>query len=512
MRAAGGAAWRRAGRVPWAYLALLLYAGIALAANVLRFGVTLPLLDAVGYSDAYVLHDARAYAVSERLYRGPAEPPYNPSVYSPLFYLALSVPFRLADPANLFLAPRLIMGGAFALCVLVVVSIARALSRHASVVAWSGVLALSVRLVTPWSQLKADALAALFGLGAVRVLMIEARWAAPVAGLAAGTACAFRMTNAAAVLGGFAWLLLSRRYRSAAEFLAGSVATGAGGYLVFVPFEPYLFAHLFALGAPLTDWAGFVRLALRVGREPVVLLAVSALPLVLRRPRRRWQLLLLYGASSVLLASAGSLHPGAAENHFFEAALIAVPLAGLAAVRLARAASLGVAPQVFLAALIVTLLLPSAIGDARRALATDVARQNVEWTGLRRLVEDRRAFAAVPPVDLLTRRPPVTETFVIRLLELSGRFDTGPLAERLQAREFELVVTRAPDATYRDVELLSPSFWQAIRSAYAPFCTMRDRIYHLPDDRRDPGPLVAGLLALGCEPLRDPARAAAAGR
>jgi hypothetical protein len=498
---AGASVWRRVERVPWAYWALLLCAGASLAVNVFGFVVTLPLLDAAGHSDTYVLHDARGYAQSGRLYRTPADAPYNPSVYSPLFYLVLSLPFRLSDPANPFLAPRLIVGGFFALCVLVSMSIAGALARHRSIVLWSGLLGLSVRLFGSWlPQLKVDFMAALFGLISVRLLMIEARWAAPVAGLAAGTAVAFRMTNVAAALSGLAWLVMGRRYRSAAEFMAGSLVTGAGGYLLFVPFEPHLSGHLFALGSPLRDYPGLGWVVFRVIREPVVLLAVSALLLLLRRPRRKWQLLLLYGASSALAASAAALHPGVSVNHFFEAVLIAVPLASLAAVRLTRTAALGPVPQIVLAALIVTFFVKPTIGDVRRTLAMDVAARNGEWVGLQHLVKDRRVFAVVPPVDFLTGTPLITEPFVLRVLELGGAFDSGPLADRIRAREFELVVTRPPDVTFRGVELLSPSLWQAIRSAYAPFCVLRGRLYHLPDDQRDPGSLGAGFLALGCIP------------
>jgi hypothetical protein len=50
-----------------------------LAVNAFHLVVTLPLLDEVGYPDTFMLYDAREYARTGRLYRGPTEAPYNPS-------------------------------------------------------------------------------------------------------------------------------------------------------------------------------------------------------------------------------------------------------------------------------------------------------------------------------------------------------------------------------------------------------------------------------------------------
>jgi hypothetical protein len=55
-------------------------------------------------------------------------------------------------------------------------------------------------------------------------------------------------------------------------FLAGAVAAGTGGYLVFWPSEPHMFGHRLSLRSPLTDYFGFVKLVAALILEPVFLL------------------------------------------------------------------------------------------------------------------------------------------------------------------------------------------------------------------------------------------------
>ena len=491
-------------RLPWAYLALLLYVAVALAANVLGYVTTLPLLDDAGYSDSYILHDARQYAQTGRLYRAPNEPPYNPSIYSPLFYLVLSLPLRGAEAANPFLTPRLIVGAAFLLCVLVSMSIAHRVFRHRSVVAWTGLLGLSGLLFVGWvEQLRTDFLGVLFGLLAVRLLMSRARWAPVAAGLAAGVAFSFKLTLIAAGLSGLLWLLGSRRVRDAMQFALGGLVTGAGIYLLFYWREPLLPAHLFALITSRKDLHGWLWVMVAVATEPIVLLAVSALPVVLRWPGAGRRLLVLYAGVSLLVGAWSALHPGANVNYLFETVFVAVPLAGAAAPRLLRLPGRALVPQLLLAALVAVFLVKPAVGLTVGALRNDVAARNAQIVALKAALRDRRVFAAVPQVAILTRTPPLTEPYLDRYLELLGRFDAGPLAARIRAGEFEVVVTLLGNDVYRGIEHLSPTFRSAIRSAYVPVCVAGKWLIHLPRGQGDTGPLAEDLRRLGCRPVRD---------
>jgi hypothetical protein len=114
------------------------------------------------------------------------------------------------------------------------------------------------------------------------------------------------------------------------------------------------------------------------------------------------------------------------------------------------------------------------------------------------LLQGKRVFSTVPQIAFLTPSPPVTQPFVIGLLEREGRYDTGPLSARIRAREFDLVVTDRSEVNVRGVPLLSPSFVPAIRSGYTLFCELDEQLYYLPRDRPSSDTLTSGLLALGC--------------
>ncbi len=495
---------RRAGGLPWAYLALLLCVVLGLGANVLRFAVTMPLLDEVGYGDTFILYDVRQYALTGRLYRGPDEAPHNPSLYSPMFYLLASIPYRLAQPANPFLPARLMALTFFALTVLVAMSVTRALTRHPRVVVWSGLLGFSVYVFGEWApQIRADFIGLLFALLSVRILMGRWRGAPALAGLAAGLSFGFKLTFVSAAITGVLWLVWRRRYRHAAELAAGAALTAAGSYLVFVPFEPHLIENVTAIRSSLTEYRGWVRFGFAVASEPVFLLALSAVPLFLRRLGPKSGLLLLYAAVSLLVGLATMRHPGANFNYLFETLLVAVPLASVVPFRLYRLAGQAPVVQVLVAVLILAIQLPTILGSVKKSLTWDVRARNAEWHALHEILQDKRVFPAAGPLALLAPSPPITEPSLIYLLEKQGRYDTGPLAGRLRAREFDLVVTRLDNNVYRGLQSLSPAFRDAIRGAYTPHCALAGRLFHLPKDERDTARLKDGLQRLGCAPMRD---------
>ena len=62
----------------------------------------------VSYGDSYVFYDVLHYQRTGELYRDLSRPPYLPVVYSPLVYMAYSVPGRLVSFANPFVGPRLL--------------------------------------------------------------------------------------------------------------------------------------------------------------------------------------------------------------------------------------------------------------------------------------------------------------------------------------------------------------------------------------------------------------------
>ncbi|HXZ84710.1 MAG TPA: hypothetical protein VEI82_04390 [Myxococcota bacterium] len=494
--------WSRDSARPWAYYALLLYVSGALFANAFRYAVTLPLRAEAVFPEAYRVYDAREYARVGQVYRAPDEPPYNPSVYSPLFYLVTSLPFRVTEPDNPFFVTRLMAGAFFAASVLMAAWISYALTRRAAVAGWAVLLGGGLLLFNPWvADIRADFMGALCGLASARLLLARSRGAVLAAGLCAGLAFAFKLTLVAAAMSGALWLLLERRIRESFEFALAFALSGLAGYFAFVPFEPHLRENLFALGWAVRDFPGAARLLYVAAGEPVFLLALAASASALREPDRRWRLVLLYTALSLAVAIATSVQPGASVNYFIEPLLAAAPLASWAALRLAEPGNRAPVLQLVLAGLVLVFLVKPAVSLAAYPLTLDVAGRNARFLELGELLHDKSLFSAAPDVSLLGRQPaPVTEPFLIRYLELAGRYDPAPLAQRLRAGEFDLVVTRPKEDRYRGVEVLSPAFQDAIRASYAPLCVLDGNLYLLPRTPHDTGALADGLRKLGCRP------------
>ena len=313
----------------------------------------------------------------------------------------------------------------------------------------------------------------------------------------------FKLTFVSAAITGVLWLVWRRRYRHAAEFTVGAALIAAGSYLVFVPFEPHLIENVTVIRPSVRDYRGWLRIWLNVAREPVFLLALSAVPLFLRRLGPKRGLLLLYAAVSLLVGSATMFHPGANFNYLFETLLVAVPLASVVPLRLYRLAGRAPVLETLIAALILVVQVPTTLDSVKKSLTWDVRARNAEWHVLQEILQDKRVFTAAPPLGLLAPSPPITEPSIVYLLERQGRYDTGPLASRLRAREFDLVVTFLDNKVYRGIRFLSPAFRDAIRSAYTPHCALADKLFHLPKDERDAARLKDGLQRVGCTPMRD---------
>src|ERR1700685_1732468 len=92
-----GAGWRRI-VVVRALLAIFLLAGVVgvLAST----AIDLIWFRDVGYPDSASLLRIGDYAHSGTLYPDPNQPPYLASLYGPLFYILLSVPYRLANSVD----------------------------------------------------------------------------------------------------------------------------------------------------------------------------------------------------------------------------------------------------------------------------------------------------------------------------------------------------------------------------------------------------------------------------
>ena len=464
-----------------------------------------PGLNEAGYGDSYILYDAEQFRRTGLIYRDPALPPHPPGIYSPLLYVVLSLPGRMLHTTNPFLGPRAVILLAFVGCVLVTMSIARALIRAPAAGQLALLLACAIGTMPRWVlQLRGDFPGAAFGLLAVRLLLVPRWWAMLLAGTAAGLAFQFKITFVAALAAGGLWLLAARRWWELVFFSSAGALFAVAPYLYFHFREPAMFTQLLSLSHVIRDYNGLAHLAAHAAIEPVSLIAVATLPLVWHRRRRRWSLLVLFACISLGVAVITGVHSGANQNYFFEGLFALTPLAVLGGLRLSWGGwRQGTGGRLAALLLLAYAGLPNLMNGAHTireglgASARRAERRPIEVLG--QALPGHRVLSTVPRVSLLIDTPELIEPFQLTYLQRLGKFDTRPLRERIRRLEFEAIVTRAKPSSFRGVPSLPEDLREAIAEAYHPFCAPGPAwMVHLPNDATGRGPFATRLLALGC--------------
>jgi hypothetical protein len=456
--------------------------------------------DTVGYGDSSVMCSVRRFQQSGVIYDD------APTLYSPAVYLVYSAPGRFTG-ANPFLGPRLLALCAFLLCVAVTASLVRTLIPVASAWIWGLLLLGSLSCLREWSiLLRGDFFAIFFSLLAVRLLPLRFRWAVVAAGLSAGLATQFKFTYLAACVAGTLWLLLQRRLKDAAWFAAAGAVTSVGVYLLIWLREPTMFAHLAAFGTGIPEYAGWWALLYRVVSEPLIFLALTAIPAVVRFASWRWRLIGIYAAVSFTIALMTSVQSGANTNYFFEGLFVLIPFAVLGVFRLtiwsrrSRSGALGL-----LALLFVQFLIPAA-ADLYSAIASvktpaQIASRNLAFQALESLIAARHTFTTVPRFALADPASALTEPYGFSMLVRMGKLDPSPLLHRLASQEFELVVTSSTIQSWRGIPHIAPELHRAIAKAYEPVWICSRYVIQVPRGRPRDTTLGVALLRVGCVPL-----------
>jgi hypothetical protein len=493
-------------RIPWPYLALLVLATIVAVGNIAGTLANLPRVDEVGYGDSYIWYDVQRYVQSGRIYHDLTQPPYTPSVYSPMLYVMLSLPARWSSSLGALVGARLLILIWFVCCAALTVSITRKLLRRALPAPLIVLLILSIGILGPWLvQLRSDFMGIAFSLLSLRLLMGRWRWRFAVAGIAAGIAFLFKLTLVTAIGGGFLWLVFRKQLWPAVQFTLCALVAGPGGYLLFGLSEPHMVSHVTAIRDPVIDIHGCILMLRDLLREPVALLGLSAVPFALMAAPRVWRLLLLFAGISVITGTAFGMQAGANINYFFEFALLMIPLAGVAVITLHRVNGRQLTTNVLVALFILVLMAPPQAVISYQTISRlrigKIKKTNDRYTALQRAMRGERIFAMVPRISILTDDPPITEPFLIRVLEIKGRFDARPLASRIRRTEFDGVVAYDHEVSWRGVENGSPTFREAIDAAYTPFCRYGDLLFRLPRNQASVSSLGERLRSIGCIPV-----------
>jgi len=374
-----------------------------------------------------------------------------------------------------------------------------------------------------------------------------------LAGASAGFATQFKLTYVAALAAGLLWLAINRRWKSLASFALGGALTSIGIYLFFVLREPRMLDGVLSLGKPITDITGLADSIHRVLAEPAALLGLAALPFLPWRSRGKWTLVVGFAAISFCIAAITDLQVGGNINYFYEAMFGLVPLAAFAILQLRRPnyvvaglflaglllvdvptilwrdalrfeapacllglaafavwrirrSSCAVAGLLLCALLLIRSPLPLGMEALRivRAAPASTAEQNRMTGVFRAAFRDRQVLSFVPNATACAYEADMVDPFAVSYFERVGKLDLHPLAGQIRAQAFDMIVTSIGPASYRGIDLVSPTLGSAIREAYRPFCEMAGVEILLPRNAEDA--LTGRLIGLGCDATAHPPR------
>jgi hypothetical protein len=454
-----------------------------------------------GYGDSYILYDVDHFKKTGVIYRDLSKPPYLPAQYSPLVYMMYAIPGE-NSAGNPFIGPRVVALIAFLSCVAIVLSLVRALVPLRFAWLWGLVLLGSIRSLEQWPlQLRGDFPAIFFNLAGIRLLMSRWRYRAAFAGLCAGAALQFKFTYVAGIAAGFLWLALRRRWKELAHFVAAAAVTSAGIYALLWLREPAMASQMFALAPGIADFSGLLKLILQVVNEPMLLLVLPALPALLSSRQPRWLLLFLFALLSFILQGAADVQAGGNVNYFFEGLFALIPAAVLGTFQLISWSRARVGLAAFVTGLfLIHLIGPQLIELYRNRSAIGpraVESNNQEFRRIADVLRGRHMLSFAPRLALLDPQPALVEPYLMSYMERLGKFDATPLLERIANREFELVIAKDIDSSWRGVPLM-PDVMGPIETAYRRQCSMPGLFVYLPRDRAPDRALIQGLTNLGC--------------
>ena len=470
---------------------------------------TLFSLDEAGFGDSYILYDVLHFQRTGVIYRDLAVPPYLPAQYSPMVYVLYSLPGRFAVSENPFVGPRIAALTSFALCAVVVVSIARTLLPR--LWGWAALLTGSIASMWPWMlQLRGDF---------PGNLPQSARDSAPPVAITDGAALLRASVPAWRRISKSSWLRRWRQGRCGCSRSAGggmrphsqcwASSSSVGLYLFLHAREPRMLSQIFALSPGIVDVSGLLEADAR-GRQRARRSAGDTRPVVGRVSR------------------AAVEAPGCLRGDLVRARRCVRPSSGRKRQLFLRSAlrdgSAGGARHHSSHGLVAT---PCGCRCSRHRAVGRVILHSEELPGVRaRAAPVRpRAPTSSPHAITLSRRwsrrfeavasfprfrgsrcsilhPALTEPYLFTYQERLGKFDPRPILDRVRNSEFDVVITLpqpgglAGPASY----LAQPS--RGHRRIVSTSLQARGSLMHLPRrPRSEGGALASDLAAIGCAPI-----------
>ena len=490
----------------FAYYALLLFCAISTLRLAIEVGGGLPSLKDLGYGDSYIFNGVEQYLKTGQIYPDVHNHDEIPALYSPLLYITLSLPLRVANWENNYVGPRLMVLASFLACLWLVASISKKLTDSPWPV--SILLACSFVVFHGWiTQLRGDFMSIGFALLAIRLLLEDSAWCYALAGAAAGLAVQFKITYVSAGAAGFLWLLYQKKWKPLIAFSAMAALTSLGVYVLMRFREPYIFQNIFAMRSTVRDYSTVGHYLSRLTREPAVLLGGTMVPVLVSRRWPQWTLLTLYLALTFAASTLLAMQAGGNINYFFESLFAITPFAAAGALWLRDELSGRV--SVFVGLLIWGLGINPGITSTFETMhvAKDVKAQNRYIENLRAELAGKDVFSTTGWVSHLTERVAISEPYLLSYLERGAKWDSEPWAAKVRQEQYDLVVTDLPQITFRTVPHIPPKIHIAIEDAYEPFCACPGiLLFHRRGEIPDSATM-ARLTAIGCHTVTCPSDA-----
>jgi hypothetical protein len=510
----------------WAVVAFLLLCALS---SVLGTVAGLINFRDVGYPDSSDLLRIREVVQSGIIYPDGDRAPYLVSLYGPLTYILLSMPYRLAVAAGITpqMLVRLGVVIAASMCVFLVYLINKRLYGSKPIALLCALFALSAVPLGEWTtQIRGDFLGlslALLGF----YLFVSSRWR-PLfiaAAVSAGLAPLCKQTFIAAPVAIFAWLIYKRRYQDAALWSLSFGLTLAVGYGIVMWHEPFMMKSVTVMHHPVLEYTrAFVIFLEAVGQPVTPFAAVGALAILGRRERDRLPLL-VYCVAAWLLAILIVPQAGGKINYFWEPLFASAVLAGPGLRELQRRV---IHIPALATAMVLLLLFWSFVPLLREQLSVlNLSRTNLReygprkqrWESFVSVVSGHRLLSTSSDVSVLSTMPEMPDPFLNASLELRGGWDSRPIEAQIDAGVYDLIVTNDQEADkhqddYRGVRMWSEGMWRALKSNYGPVCVLANDKYAekfgtegaeevwLP--RHGPHNILPRLLEIGCVPLPQP--------
>ena len=468
----------------------------------------------VGYPDSATLLRIGEVIRSGHIYPDSDRPPYLVTIYGPLTYVLLAVPYRLAQAAGITpqVLVRLGIVGALCLCVLLIFLISRRLYSSRPIAWLCALFAVSALPLASWTtQIRGDFLAlALSLLSLYWLLLTNGRSPQAIgAAVCAAIALLVKQTFFAVPIAIVSWLIYRRRYKDAVLWATGVALTVVGGYSIVWWREPLMLKHIAALRHPVLEYRQALFILWNALSQPVMPLAAIGgfLALWKRTPERL--LLLIYCIVAWLVASLTILQVGGNINYFWEPLMASAVLAGPGLCELQRKASR--TPILVTAVLFVLLLFVPLLRQELDYLGISYANMSdyqvrkTKWQSFVSTVSGRRLLSTFPDVTVHSMSPEIPDPYLNSVLELRGRWNSGPVVAQINAGMYDLIVIRKGEAEayesggyrgYRGVRVWDDGMWGALKRTYGLACVFEDMEIWLPN--RGSGEILSSLSGIGC--------------